>query len=57
MAARLDPWKDFTTLLECAKILKVKDNSIKFIIMGDGPLKNEIETNIISSKLEDTILN
>lgn len=55
MAARLDPWKDFTTLLECAKILKVKDNSIKFIIMGDGPLKNEIETNIISSKLEDTI--
>jgi glycosyltransferase involved in cell wall biosynthesis len=23
--------------------------------MGDGPLKNEIETNIISSKLEDTV--
>jgi hypothetical protein len=55
MAARLDPWKDFTTLLESAKILKIKDNSIKIIIMGDGPLKNEIETSIISSKLEDTV--
>ena len=55
MAARLDPWKDFTTLLESAKILKVKDNSIKIIIMGDGPLKEEIKTNIISSKLENTV--
>ena len=56
MAARLDPWKDFTTLLESAKILQLKDNSIKIIIMGDGPLKNEIKTNIIFSKLEDTVL-
>lgn len=55
MAARLDPWKDFTTLLKAANILKVKDNSIKIVIMGDGPLKNEIDSNIISSKLEDTL--
>jgi glycosyltransferase involved in cell wall biosynthesis len=55
MAARLDPWKDFTTLLESAKILKVKDNSIKIIIMGDGPLKNEIKINISSANLEDSV--
>ncbi len=55
MAARLDPWKDFKTLLESAKILKVNDISIKIIIMGNGPLKNEIEKSIINSNLEDTV--
>jgi glycosyltransferase involved in cell wall biosynthesis len=56
MAARLDPWKDFNTLLESAKILKDYDLSIKIIIMGNGVLRNEIETSIKSAKLEDTIL-
>lgn len=55
MAARLDPWKDFSTLLEAAKILKEKDSSIKIIVMGDGPLKCEIENSIIVAELEDTI--
>ena len=56
MAARLDPWKDFTTLLEASKILKEKDPMIRIIIMGDGPLKNVIEKSIFSAELEDTIL-
>ena len=55
MAARLDPWKDFATLLESSKILKERDSSIRIIIMGDGPLKSEIEKSIMSAELEDTI--
>ena len=55
MAARLDPWKDFATLLESSKILKEEDPSIKIFIMGDGPLKSEIEARIMYSKLEDTV--
>lgn len=55
MAARLDPWKDFATLLESSKILKERDPSIRIILMGDGPLKSEIENSIMSAELEDTI--
>lgn len=55
MLARLDPSKDFTTLLESAKILNGLDNSIKFILMGEGPLKNQLEMDINASKLNDTV--
>lgn len=55
MAARLDPWKDFSTLLDASKILKEKDPLIKIIIMGDGPLKDLIKKSIFTAELEDTI--
>jgi glycosyltransferase involved in cell wall biosynthesis len=55
MLARLDPSKDFTTLLESAKILKGLDNSIKLILMGDGPLKHQLEMDVIAFELKDNV--
>jgi glycosyltransferase involved in cell wall biosynthesis len=55
MAARLDPWKDFNTLLSAAKKIKSIDANIKFFIMGDGFLKNEIELHIENFDLKDCV--
>ena len=55
MVARLDPWKDFTTLLEAAKEVKLIDSNIKFFIMGNGPMKSEIELIIDKLYLKDTV--
>jgi glycosyltransferase involved in cell wall biosynthesis len=55
MAARLDPWKDFNTLLSAAKKIKSIDPNIKFFIMGDGFLKNEIELHIENFDLKDYV--
>lgn len=34
--------KDYFTFLDTAKIVSEKDESIKFVIIGDGPMKQEI---------------
>jgi len=56
MIARLDPWKDFTTLLETAKIVIEKDKRAKFLIVGDGELRKSIEQLIIQMDLKEHVL-
>ena len=56
MSARLDPWKDFKTLINAAKIVIKKTKLVKFVIMGDGPLKDYVKKLIYSSNLENNVL-
>ncbi|MDG0817361.1 glycosyltransferase [Bdellovibrio svalbardensis] len=53
--ARLVPGKDFQTVIRAAKILK--DRGIKYThyIIGDGNLKNELQSLIDTFNLNDTI--
>lgn len=55
MVARLDPWKDFETLLKVAKIVGNQTSEIKFIIMGDGSLRTIIENSIKSLSLSNNV--
>ena len=56
MSARLDPWKDFTTFVNAAKIVVNKTKLVKFVIMGDGPLKDDVKKLISKNNLEHNIL-
>jgi glycosyltransferase involved in cell wall biosynthesis len=55
MVARLDPWKDFYTLLEAAEIITATNKKAKFLLLGDGSMRAEIETIIKKKKLEESI--
>lgn len=55
MVARLDPWKDFYTLLDVAEIITASNKEAKFLLIGDGSLRIEIETIIKKKKLEEYI--
>lgn len=56
MVARLDPWKDFITLLDAAKIVVNSDTRAKFLLVGDGELKNALEQTILHMNLQDNVL-
>lgn len=56
MAARLDPWKDFETVIEAANIISRRNKKIKFVIMGDGYLRSHIEDMIRKYSLESQVL-
>ena len=56
MIARLDPWKDFTTLLEAAKNVVKADKRAKFLIVGDGELRNILGQMIIQMDLKSNVL-
>ena len=56
MVARLDPWKDFTTLFEAAKLVCEADNRAKFLIVGTGILKTELKQLIVQMELTDNVL-
>jgi len=43
-AGRLVWEKDLNTLANAYKILKEKRNDIKFVLAGDGPIRNELQT-------------
>lgn len=55
MAARLDPWKDFETLFEAAQIVIKRDPNIKFILIGEGILKEKLKTRIQELKIEKNV--
>lgn len=52
MVARLDPWKDFKTFLEAAKIVVKTDKTVNFLIVGDGELRDTIEKMILQMNLK-----
>jgi len=55
MVARLDPWKDFYTLLEAAKIVIKTDPTTKFLLIGDGMLKHSLEQLIVKMNLKENV--
>ena len=56
MIARLDPWKDFQTLLSVAEIVIKSYNSVVFYLIGDGQLKREINNEITKRELNDNVI-
>jgi len=55
MVARLDPWKDFVTFLNAAKIVVEIDSRAKFYIVGDGELRNNLELMIVGMDLKRNV--
>lgn len=55
MIARLDPWKDFYTLLKAAMLVTKTSKKIKFIICGGGELFQEVLSFINTNGLAQTV--
>lgn len=55
MIARLDPWKDFDTILEAAAIVTKQNEHIKFLLVGDGELKAYLEEKISQMVLQSIV--
>lgn len=53
-AGRLAPWKGFSDLIEAMTLLKGKRNA-RLLILGDGPLRNELQSMIDSRDLQDAV--
>jgi glycosyltransferase involved in cell wall biosynthesis len=51
--ANLVPYKDYFTVLKALKNIRSDNFSFNYIILGEGPLRKEIETSIVSYSLED----
>jgi glycosyltransferase involved in cell wall biosynthesis len=56
VAARLDEQKDPWTFYNIAKEIIRQYNHVKFIYIGDGIYKKEIEEDIVNNKLEDNVI-
>lgn len=56
MVARLDPWKDFSTLFDAFKIVKSADNRAKLFIVGEGELRECLEQMILHSNMQESII-
>lgn len=55
MIARLDPWKDFDTLLESAVIVTKSYDYVKFLLIGEGELRTCIEDRITQLSLNKNV--
>ncbi len=53
---RLLPVKNQIFLIELMRYIKCKNNHIKLIIIGDGPMKDELDNKIKEYSLEDNIV-
>lgn len=56
MVARLDPWKDFDTLLVAAKKVLKDNHNVKFILAGDGVLKDDLAVRIMKDDLTGKVI-
>lgn len=54
--ARLWPEKEQASLIEAAGLLAEKHPKIRFMIVGDGPLGDELRAKIKAANLEDVVL-
>lgn len=54
--ARLWPEKEQATLIEAAALLAEKHPKLRFVIVGDGPLGNELREQIRAAGLEKVVL-
>ncbi len=55
MVARLDPWKDFDTLLDAAEIVVAKHTHVKFLLVGEGKLRSYVEDKIVQMRLQNNV--
>lgn len=55
-AGRLTYQKNFSVLVDAAKIVKEKVPGVKFIVGGEGELRADLEDQIAKLNLEDTVL-
>lgn len=55
MVARLDPWKDFFTLIEAAKKVTHKDKRARFFLLGEGRLRGELQDKIVEEGLTENV--
>lgn len=53
-AGRLAPWKGFADLIRAMKVLSAK-RGVRLLILGDGPLRSELEALIVELGLEDVV--
>jgi glycosyltransferase involved in cell wall biosynthesis len=53
-AGRLAPWKGFADLISAVALVK-KERNIRLLILGDGPLRSELQAQIDKSALSDSI--
>lgn len=56
MVSRLNPLKDHYTLLQASASLKRDRSDWRLIIIGDGPMRSQIENNISALGLEDCVV-
>lgn len=54
-AGRLATWKGFADLIHAMKILAAKGRAERLLILGDGPLRPELETLIGTLELQDSV--
>lgn len=50
------PHKDYFTFVKVAKEVCEKDSNVRFLIIGSGPLENEIKEFVKSNHLQDKVL-
>lgn len=53
---RLDPMKDFTTLINAFKIISDNDSTARLLILGEGPLRSVLQAKISELNLSTKIL-
>lgn len=53
--ANFNPYKDYYTVLEALRILKLENYKFCYIILGDGPLRKDIEFRINGNELRDNV--
>lgn len=53
--ARLWPEKEHATLIEAAKILSPRHPNLRFIIIGDGPLADELKEQVRTDQLQEIV--
>jgi len=53
-AGRLAPWKGFADLIHAIKELRQK-REVRLLILGDGPLRSELQALIVKLGLEDVV--
>lgn len=54
--ARLSPEKDHITLLKACLVLKEAGERFRLVLVGDGPLRRELESFVAKENLEDIVV-
>jgi glycosyltransferase involved in cell wall biosynthesis len=54
-AGNLAPWKGYADLIHAIKVLN-KRKQVRLMILGDGPLRNELEELVVELGLSDTVI-
>ena len=55
-AGRLSPEKGFSILIDAARIFLGTDTTVGFILFGDGPLRRDLQGQIVAAGLEESFV-